>query len=252
METSDLSHHILSRFNADLEGVRSGVLQMGGLVEQQLQNGVQALYAGDVKLGEEVARLDHKVNAMEVAIDEDCSRILATRNPTASDLRLIVAIIKTITDLERIGDEAEKLGNTSARLGAIDRPSDRYREIKHLGELVAEMVHGALDAFARLDTDAALKVARRDRVVDEEYEAIQRQCITFMMEDPRTIRRTLDVLWVARALERIGDHAKNICEYVIYMVLGKDVRHVSIEDVEQQLAAARLGRAGATEGPQAR
>jgi phosphate transport system protein len=252
METSDLSHHILSRFNADLDGVRSGVLQMGGLVEQQLQNGVQALYAGDVKLGEEVARLDHKVNAMEVAIDEDCSRILATRNPTASDLRLIVAIIKTITDLERIGDEAEKLGNISARLGAIDRPSDRYREIKHLGELVAEMVHGALDAFARLDTDAALKVARRDRVVDEEYEAIQRQCITFMMEDPRTIRRTLDVLWVARALERIGDHAKNICEYVIYMVLGKDVRHVSIEDVEQQLAAARLGRAGATEGPQAR
>jgi phosphate transport system protein len=252
METSDLSHHILSRFNADLEGVRSGVLQMGGLVEQQLQNGIQAIYAGDVKLGEEVARLDHKVNAMEVAIDEDCSRILATRNPTASDLRLIVAIIKTITDLERIGDEAEKLGNTSARLGAIDRPSDRYREIKHLGELVAEMVHGALDAFARLDTDAALKVARRDRVVDEEYEAIQRQCITFMMEDPRTIRRTLDVLWVARALERIGDHAKNICEYVIYMVLGKDVRHVSIEDVEQQLAAARLGRAGATEGPQAR
>jgi len=252
METSDLSHHILSRFNADLEGVRSGVLQMGGLVEQQLQNGIQAIYAGDVKLGEEVARLDHKVNAMEVAIDEDCSRILATRNPTASDLRLIVAIIKTITDLERIGDEAEKLGNTSARLGAIDRPSDRYREIKHLGELVAEMVHGALDALARLDTDAALKVARRDRVVDEEYEAIQRQCITFMMEDPRTIRRTLDVLWVARALERIGDHAKNICEYVIYMVLGKDVRHVSIEDVEQQLAAARLGRAGATEGPQAR
>ena len=244
MDTSDLSHHILSRFNADLEGVRSGVLQMGGLVEQQLQNGIKALYTGDGRLGEEVARLDHKVNAMEVAIDEDCSRILATRGPTASDLRLIVAIIKTITDLERIGDEAEELGNIASRLATLDRPTDRYREIKHLGDQVAEMVHGALDAFARMDTDAALAVARRDRVVDEEYEALQRQCITFMMEDPRAIRRALDILWVARALERIGDHAKNICEYVIYMALGKDVRHLSIEDVEQQLALARAMRTG--------
>jgi phosphate transport system protein len=217
---------------------------MGGLVEQQLQNGIKALYTGDGRLGEEVARLDHKVNSMEVAIDEDCSRILATRGPTASDLRLIVAIIKTITDLERICDEAEKLGNIASRLATLDPPTDRYREIKHLGDQVAEMVHGALDAFARMDTDAALAVARRDRVVDEEYEALQRQCITFMMEDPRAIRRALDILWVARALERIGDHAKNICEYVIYMALGKDVRHLSIEDVEQQLAAARALRTG--------
>ena len=220
------------------------VMQMGGLVEQQLQDGIKALYSGDGRLGEEVARLDHKVNAMEVAIDEDCSRILATRGPTASDLRLIVAIIKTITDLERIGDEAEKLGSIASRLATLDRPTDRYREIKHIGDLVADMVHGALDAFARMDTDAALAVARQDRVVDEEYEALQRQCITFMMEDPRAIRRALDILWVARALERIGDHAKNICEYVIYMVLGKDIRHLSIEDVEQQLAAARAARTG--------
>jgi phosphate transport system protein len=191
-----------------------------------------------------VARLDHKVNSMEVAIDDDCSRILATRGPTASDLRLIVAVIKTITDLERIGDEAEKLGNIASRLATLDRPTDRYREIKHVGELVSDMVHGALDAFARMDSDAALEVARKDRVVDEEYEALQRQCITFMMEDPRSIRRALDVLWVARALERIGDHAKNICEYVIYMVLGKDIRHLSIEDVEQQLAAVRAARTG--------
>jgi phosphate transport system protein len=248
METSDLTHHILSRYNAELEGLRSGVLQMGGLVEKQLQDGIKALYDGDSRLGEEVARLDHKVNAMEVSIDDDCSRILATRNPTASDLRLIVAVIKTITDLERIGDEGEKLGNIAARLGGMERPGERYREIKHLGELVTDMVHGALDAFARLDTEAALAVARRDRGVDEEYEAIQRQCITFMMEDPRSIRRALDVLWVARALERIGDHAKNICEYVIYMVLGKDVRHVAIEDVERQLAAARATRTVADAG----
>jgi phosphate transport system protein len=244
METADLSHHIHSRFNADLEGVRSSVLQMGGLVEQQLQDGVRAIVTGDSRLGEEVARLDHKVNAMEVAIDDDCSRILATRNPAASDLRLLVAILKTITDLERIGDEAEKLGHIAARLASVEHPADRYREVKHIGGLVSEMVHGALDAFARLDIELALQIAQRDRHVDEEYEALQRQCITFMMEDPRTIRRALDVLWVARALERVGDHAKNICEYVIYMVLGKDVRHLSIDDVEQQLAAALAERAG--------
>ncbi|HET7203013.1 MAG TPA: phosphate signaling complex protein PhoU [Steroidobacteraceae bacterium] len=244
METSDLSHHILSRYNADLEGVRSGVLQMGGLVEQQVQNGVRAIVTGDSRLGEEVARTDHKVNALEVAIDEDCSRILATRGPTASDLRLIVAVIKTITDLERIGDEAEKLGHAAARMNTLERTSERYRELKHMGDLVLQMVHDALDAFARLDTVAALQVARRDRGVDEEYEAIQRQCITFMMEDPRMIRRTLDVLWIARALERIGDHAKNICEYVVFMVLGRDIRHLSIEDVERQVHEARAGRLG--------
>ena len=244
MDTSALSHHIHSRYNAELEGVRSGVLQMGGLVEQQVQNGVRAVVTGDSRLGQEVARLDPRVNGMEVAIDEDCSRILATRSPTASDLRLIVAVIKTITDLERIGDEAEKLGHAAARFASGDRPADRYREVKHIGELVAEMLHGALDAFARLDTEAALAVARRDRAIDEEYDAIQRQCITFMMEDPRSIRRTLDIMAVARALERIGDHAKNLCEYVVYMVLGKDIRHLSIEDVEKHVLAARAGRTG--------
>jgi len=247
MDTSDLSHHIHSRYNAELEGIRTGVLQMGGLVEQQLQNGVKAIVTGDSRLGEEVARQDHKVNAMEVAIDEDCSRVLATRAPTASDLRLIVAVIKTITDLERIGDETEKLGHAAARLSSADRSADRYRQFKHPGEPVAQMVHGAPDAFARLDTESALSIARRDRVIDEEYEAIQRQCITFMMEDPRSIRRTLDVLSLARALERAGDHAKNICEYVVYMVLGKDIRHLSIEDVEKQVLAARGDRQAAQE-----
>ncbi len=235
MEKSDLTHHILSRFNDDLERIRTNVLQMGGLVEEQLKRAVEALVEGDSRAGEEVARNDHKVNAMEVAIDDDCSRVLATRSPAASDLRLIVAVIKTITDLERMGDEAEKIGYIGARLAAMEAPSDRYREIKHIGRLVADMLHEALDAFARLDPEAAVAVAKKDRLVDEEYEAIQRQCITFMMEDPRTIRRALDVLWVARAIERIGDHAKNICEYVIYMVYGKDVRHVRLDDVEKQV-----------------
>jgi phosphate transport system protein len=237
METADLSHHISRRFNEDLERVRSKVLGMGGFVEQQLQKAITALIEGDSSLGEEVAMDDHQVNNMEVAIDEECSRILATRAPAAGDLRVIVAIIKTITDLERIGDEGEKIGYIASRLATMERPVDKYREIKHLGRVVSEMVHDALDAFARMDVESALRVARQDRLVDEEYEAIQRQSITFMMEDPRTIRRALDVMWVVRALERIGDHAKNISEYVIYMVHGKDIRHTSLDDVERELRA---------------
>ncbi len=235
METADLSHHISRRFNEDLERVRSKVLAMGGFVEQQLQKAITALVEGDSSLGESVALDDYQVNNMEVSIDEECSRILATRAPAAGDLRVIVAIIKTITDLERIGDEGEKIGYIASRLATMERPADKYREIKHLGRMVSEMVHDALDAFARMDAESALRVARQDRLVDEEYEAIQRQSITFMMEDPRTIRRALDVMWVVRALERIGDHAKNISEYVIYMVHGKDVRHTSLDDVEREL-----------------
>ena len=245
MDTADLSHHISSRFNEELERVRSKVLRMGGLVEEQLQQAVRALVEADSDLGEQVARRDVEVNALEVSIDEDCSRILATRSPAASDLRLIVAIIKTITDLERIGDEAEKIGYIASRLATMERPTDRYREIKHMGRLVQDLVHGALDAFARADAEAALKIARGDKVVDEEYEAIQRQCITFMMEDPRTIRRALDVLWVTRALERIGDHAKNICEYVVYMAHGKDIRHISVDDAERELQARTSGGSAA-------
>jgi phosphate transport system protein len=236
MDTAELSQHISRRFNEDLERVRSQVLNMGGFVEQQLAKAVSALVEGDSTLGETVARDDFEVNRMEVSIDEECSRILATRAPAASDLRLIVAILKAITDLERMGDECEKIGYIASRLATQERPTNKYREIKHLGRVVQNMVHDSLDAFARMDAEAALKVARQDRLVDEEYEAIQRQSITFMMEDPRNIRRALDVMWVVRAIERIGDHAKNICEYVIFMVHGKDIRHVRLEDVEAELA----------------
>jgi phosphate transport system protein len=240
METADLSHHISRRFNEDLERVRTQVLAMGGFVEAQLAKAVTSLIEGDSSLGESVALDDLKVNGMEISIDEECSRILATRSPAAGDLRLIVAIIKTITDLERIGDEGEKIGFIASRLATMERPENKYREIKHLGRIVSEMVHDALDAFARMDAEGALRVARQDRVVDEEYEAIHRQCITFMMEDPRAIRRALDVMWVVRSLERIGDHAKNICEYVIYMVHGKDVRHTRLEDIERDLSESAL------------
>ncbi|MGB5621688.1 MAG: phosphate signaling complex protein PhoU [Gammaproteobacteria bacterium] len=230
MRKEDLGHHYSRQFDEELETVRSSVLEMGGIVGEQLGLAIRALVKGDSDLGEKVVYDDHKVNSMEVAIDEECSRIIARRQPTAGDLRMIMAVIKSITDLERIGDEAEKIGFLASRLAAEKRPENRYREIKHLGKMVREMLNLALDALARLDPAAAMATAERDRQVDEEYEAIMRQAITLMMEDPRSIRRVLDTLWVARALERIGDHAVNICEYVVYMVHGKDIRHLSYEE----------------------
>ena len=239
MSTEGLSHHISSRYNTDLERVRSSVLEMGGLVERQLTQAIGGITEPDARVMVRVAQEELRVNQLERSIDEDCSRILATRGPTASDLRLIITILKTITDLERIGDEGEKVAAIAARLALRERPNNRYREVRNLGEVVIDMMHDTLDAFARFDTKLALEVLRRDRTVDEEYEAIHRQNITFMMEDPRSIRRALDVMWVVRSLERIGDHAKNICEYLIYLVLGKDVRHIKIEEIEKELQAPR-------------
>lgn len=238
MEVEDLGHHISRRFNEDLERVRNAVLTMGGLVEDQLDRAMRALAEADSELGLRVAENDAKVNRMEVSIDEECSRILATRAPAAGDLRLIIAIIKTITDLERVGDEAEKIGVLAARLAGQERPSTNYRELRNLAQHVKEMLRGALDAFARLDAKAALAVVKADDVVDEEYESIYRQGLTFMIEDPRTISRVMDTMWVARALERIGDHAKNICEYVIFMVHGKDLRYTDLEHIEAEVQEA--------------
>ena len=230
MEASKFTDHISRRFNKDIEDLRNNVLGMGGLVETQLSRAIAAIVSGDSELGLTVAQDDYKVNNLEVEIDEECSRILATRAPAAGDLRLIVAIIKTITDLERIGDEAEKIGFLASKLAGMDRPADSYRELKNLGSHVSHMLRDAMNAFARLDVAEALDVVKEDELVDEEYEAITRQCITFMMEDPRSIKRVMNVTWAARSLERIGDHAKNICEYVIYMVEGKDVRHTDISE----------------------
>ena len=233
MEASDITDHISRRFNKDLEGLRNSVLNMGGLVEQQLSSAIAAIVSGDSELGLKVANDDYKVNSLEVTIDEECSRILATRAPAAGDLRLIVAIIKTITDLERIGDEAEKIGFLASQLAVMDRPANSYRELKNLGNHVLQMLRDAMNAFARLDVKACYKVVREDEEVDEEYDTITRQGITFMMEDPHNIKRVMKVTWVARALERIGDHSKNICEYVIYMVEGRDVRHTDIVESAQ-------------------
>lgn len=235
MDKLNLDHHISRQFNEELEEIRNRVMTMGGLVEQQTADAVKAVVDGDSALGRRVADDDRKVNELERVVDEECNRILARRQPAASDLRLIFAVIKTITDLERIGDEAEKIGYLATRLAEAERPQSGYAELEHLGNRVRGQLRTALDAFVRMDPTAAIEVAREDSKVDREYEAILRQGITFMMEDPRTIRRVLDVIWCARALERIGDHSKNICEYVVYLVSGKDVRHISLDDVEREI-----------------
>jgi phosphate transport system protein len=242
MESESFSHHISRRFNAELEHLRSEVLRMGGLVEQHLDTAVEAIISGDSELGLRVSSDDFKINRLEVSIDEECSKLLATRMPAAADLRLIVTVIKIITDLERVGDEASKIGYLASHLAAHRESHASYSELKALGEHVQEMLHDALDAFSRMDVDDALAVIEEDKLVDEEYDQITRQCIALMMEDPRTIRRFMDVSWAARALERIGDHAKNIGEYVVYLVHGRDIRHTERELVRQELDAAKADR----------
>ncbi|OUR65845.1 phosphate transport system regulatory protein PhoU [Methylophaga sp. 42_25_T18] len=229
------SQHISQQFETELQDIRSRVLAMAGLVEQQVADALEALITANVDLARQVMEQDQLVNDFEIQIDEECTQIIALRQPTASDLRLIIAILKTITDLERIGDEASSIARKALNLSEQDRPKKSYRELSALGKHVSEMLRDALDAFARLDVNAALTVAREDKEVDEEYEGILRQMITYMMEDPRTISRVLDLIWSARSLERIGDHAKNVCEYVIYLVEGKDVRHLSVENIEKIL-----------------
>ena len=233
--------HISSEFQIELEDVRSRVLAMGGLVEQQVKDALEALITANGELAEQVVRNDMRVNGMEVSIDEECSQILARRQPAAGDLRLVISIIKTITDLERIGDEAERIARMARQLAGSDRLPNGLAEVEHLGKRAIDELNDALDSFARLDPEAALDVARQDLKVDREYESLVRQCITFMMEDPRSVKRVLDVMWSAKALERVGDHAKNISEYVIYLVKGKDVRHISLEDMEEHVTGGPRG-----------
>jgi len=239
MENKNLGQHISQQYNVELEDIRNRVMAMGGLVEQQLAGALTALVESNSELGEEVINTDYKVNAMEVAIDEECSRVLARRQPAASDLRLIVAVIKTITDLERIGDQAERVARMAVRLTDVEINKSHFVELQHLGNHVRQMLNDALDAFARMDKEAALGVVREDLKVDKEYDALMRQLMTYMMEDARTISRVLDTMWAARALERIGDHARNICEYVIYLVMGKDVRHTTLEQMEEEVRGER-------------
>ena len=237
-----LDQHISQKFNDELEDIRSRALQMGGLVEKQVSGGLQALLEGNSELGSQVANLDHEVNAMEIDIDEVCTSILARRQPAASDLRLIVTIIKVITDLERIGDEAEKLGRFAVELASSSELPAYRKELRHLGELVQSMLRDALHCFARMDYEAALRTAARDDDINAEYETLSRLLITHVMEDPRQVKNVFNITWCARALERIADHSVNICEYVVFLVKGKDIRHTDIADIDNFLASENSDR----------
>jgi len=229
MENLNIGQHISRRYNEELEDIRNRVLAMGGLVEQQIQGAMEALEKRDVAIATGVIENDYQVNAMEVAIDEECNNVLARRQPAASDLRLIVAVIKTISDLERIGDEAERIARMASRLAGQEHAARLLTQIHNMGQHVRGMVHGALDAFAHLDTDKAVEIWSEDRRVDSEYDSLMRELMTYMMEDPRSIPSILQAMFAARAIERIGDRATNICEYVIYLVKGKDVRHTRVD-----------------------
>jgi phosphate transport system protein len=227
--------HLSSQFDADLNLLSSKVLEMGGLVESQIVNAMEALNHFNEGGITQVITVERRVNEMEVEIDQECNNIIARRQPAARDLRLLMAISKAITNLERAGDEAQKIAKRTQRI--INDGAGRAintAEIRISGDLAASILHNALDAFARLDTVAALQIMRDDRAIDDEFNAFVRKLATYMMEDPRTISVGLDYLFVAKAIERIGDHAKNIAELIIYIVKGTDVRHMPRETLERE------------------
>ncbi|WP_396588038.1 phosphate signaling complex protein PhoU [Bermanella sp. R86510] len=235
LDQDSYSHHISQQFNEELEQVKNHLLEMGGLVESQVGDAIKALTEADSDLGNKVQEKDSIVNRMELDIDEECTRIIARRQPAASDLRLVIATSKAVSDLERIGDESAKIGRLAVRLCEEGEAPRGYVEIRHIGDRVRRMTQEALTAFARLDVDTALEVAREDKDVDREYESAMRELVTYMMEDPRSIKRVMSIIWSLRALERIGDHARNIAESVIYLVKGTDVRHISIDEMQRQV-----------------
>ena len=220
------SAHVSSQFDEDLSALRTHVLQMGGLVESQIRAAAEAYTTGETTVVKGIVETDAKVNGLEKSIDDECTHIIAKRQPTASDLRLIMGVSKIVTDLERVGDEAKKIAKGARRVhehGQVQLP--RAADVRHVADEAVEMLRQALDCFARLDTDSAALIIQADAKVDTEFKAILRQLITYMMEDPRTTSTAMDIIWIARAIERIGDHAKNIAEHVIFIVEGRDIRH---------------------------
>jgi phosphate transport system protein len=235
VDNSKIGHHISEQFNKELEDIRNKVLTMGGLVEQQIEQAIKAFTTGDIELAELVIKQDNQVDDLEIKIDLECNQILALRQPTAFDLRLLLTVIKVINELEIIGDLAERIAKMALQLADTEGRKDQYYELQHMTDLVREMLHGALDAFARMSIEDITKITGRDENVDREYNSIIRQLITHMMEDPRNITRTLNVLWTVRAVERIGDHACYICEHLIFMIKGETVRHLSQAELEEKL-----------------
>jgi phosphate transport system protein len=232
MDNLQIGRHISGQFNEDLERVINNVMQMGGLVEKQLSDALASVEQVDVELAKQVLSNDYQVNAYEVSIDDECTRIIAKRQPAAGDLRLIMAIVKTIADLERIGDEAEKIARVALENFSSSQ-QDLLVSLDNLGRRVLEFLQASLDAFTRMDCETAIKIHQMDDKINREYEALIRQLMTYMMEDPRSIPQVMTVIWSARALERIGDRCQNICEYIIYFVKGKVVRHTTAEDMKK-------------------
>lgn len=227
--------HLSTQFDAELSGISTRVLQMGGMVESQVERAVYALTHFSAEIASEVLAVEETVNATEVAIDHDLSTIIARRQPTARDLRLLIAISKTIANLERVGDEAARIARTVQRLvnsGVSSRMRLPVNDLAYEAELAVSQLRKALDAFARLDVEKAVEVLKKDDLIDQEFEGLLRKLITFMMEDARTISSSIDLVFVAKAIERVGDHAKNLAEQTIYIVKGTDVRHNSIGMVE--------------------
>ena len=230
-------HHTSKNFDLELESLRTRVLQMGGLAEQQVQKAVEGLYSGDKQLLETVIRDDERINQMEIDIDALCNQIIAKRQPTAIDLRMIVSVLKAISDIERVGDKARKIARLGISINSQAETSLNV-ELNHMTETALKMLRLALDGFARLDVLPVTEAMRLDEQVNADYRGITRQLITYMMEDPRTITRSLDILTIAKAIERIGDHATNIAEYVVYMVKGMNVRHSSAAEIEAKLGGS--------------
>lgn len=238
-----ISHdsHTVRQFDVQLNNLRNLVLEMGGLVEEQIKNAIQALDNEDLAAAREVIARDQVINGLQVKADEDCVSIIALRQPLGSDLRLIMSLSRVVTDLERIGDEAEKVARMTIKTydGDLSPPSVKLlRDVKPMAQLAINMLHDALDALARLDVDSALVVMHCDDELDQEFQSALRRLITFMMEDARTIGQAISVLFIVKALERIGDHARNIAECTIYLVKGKDVRHVGVEALTQDALAS--------------
>ena len=238
MDNSKIGHHISEQFNKELEDIRNKVLVMGGLVERQIELAIEAYTTGNMELAEQVIKQDNDVDLLEIAVDQECTQILALRQPTAFDLRLLIAVIKIIHEIERVGDKAERIAEMAIQL-ANSEIRISHHELEHMAQLVKGMMHDALDSFARMTVEDVPAITALDINVDREYDSILRQLITRMMEDPRNITRTLDILWTVRALERIGDHACYICEHLVYMIKGEDVRHLGQEELEKIVKVSR-------------
>jgi phosphate transport system protein len=231
-----MEKHLSSQFDSELSSLSTRVMEMGGLVESQIRSAVYALAHFSTSTADQVIEAEAKVNAMELDIDRELSSIIARRQPTARDLRLLIAISKTTANLERAGDEAEKIARMVNSIVKSNAPRTLPASELRLGaDLASELLRKALDALARLDVKAAVSIMKADDAIDQEFNGFVRKLITYMMEDPRTISPSLDLLFVAKAIERIGDHATNIAEFIIYVVKGADIRHSSIEDIESAI-----------------